>query len=248
MSELFSGNPTEEQQKTNEQTSEEATQAPDTSTQEEVKQPETSTKPDLFADQLASITAEDGRQKYADVPTALASIPHAQAKIKELSSKVEQLEAELAKKKGVEEMLERIETSNNAEGTPSNATLDEAKVMELLQRQLSQVETEKQLEANRQLVKQELTQKFGDKAPEVFNKKAEELGVNPEFFTELAMKHPKMVLSYFTQQQTANKASPTMGSVNTTSLSNSPTVERKAVTRGASSKEVLEQFRAHAVN
>lgn len=246
MSELFSGNPTEEQQKPKE-TTQEATTAPETSTQEEVKQPETTPMSGLFVDQLSSIKTEDGRQKYADVPTALASIPHAQAKISELSSKVEQLEAELAKKKGVEEMLERIETSKTAEGTPSNAALDEAKVMELLQRQFSQVETEKLKEANRKTVVGSLEAQFGDKAQDVFNSKAEELGVNPMFLSDLAMQHPKMVLSYFSQP-TTNKANPTVGSVNTTSMSQTHPVERKAVTRGASSKDVLEQFRAHATN
>lgn len=218
MSNMFEETPqqtvAEEQQQVSEPTTSEAQASP----QAEVKQPETS--PDansLFADQLSSIKAEDGRQKYADVSTALQSIPHAQNHIKELSEKVKLLEAELQKRKGIEEMLERIESPKNDVATPAANTLDENSIDMLIEQRLTQRERQAIAKQNQQAVVSALKERYGDKAEEQFNAKANELGMSSSDLTELALKSPKAVLAYFGESK--GSPSPSMSSsVNTAAM------------------------------
>jgi type VI protein secretion system component VasK len=198
----------------------------------------------LFADKLQGIVTPDGRQKYADVETALDSIPHAQQKINELSDKLKQMEEELTKRSGMEELMKSVQSSQNTPETPSASSgLDEQAVAEILQNQLAQMEQAKAKEANAAKVREQLEAKFGDKAEEQFAAKAKELGVEASYLAELALTSPQLVLSHFGDVPARNAEAVT-GSVNTTGLKPSAP-ERKSVMRGASYKDVIEQFKAH---
>ena len=153
----------------------------------------------LFADQLQQIRTNDGRQKYADVKTALDSIPHAQAHILELSNRVKELEEQLTKSKGMDEVLQRIQASQSESATPSVSGLSEAHVMELLNSALNQREVQSKAASNEAAVTKALVDKFGDpkKAADALVGKADELGVDINFLRSLAQKSPKAVLSYF---------------------------------------------------
>lgn len=215
-----------------------------TSQQGEVKQPETSDPNSLFVDRLQHIKTQDGRQKYADVATALDSIPHAQNKINELSSKIETLEQELQKRSGMEDMLQQLQSSQNTpKEQPSSGVLDEQTLASLVDRQLSEREKMAARNANATKVRDALIATYGEKAESTFNSKAKELGVDPAYLSELSMNAPQLVLSHFGASP-APQAQPLIGDTRTNAAKPlSP--ERKSVMRGASSRDVVEQFKAH---
>ena len=105
------------------------------------------------------------------------------------------------------------------------------------------MEQTKAKEANAAQVRNTLSEKYGEKAEEVFVSKAKELGVDTEYFVELAHTHPQLVLSHFGDAAKPT-GQPVQGSVNTTGLKPSAP-ERKSVMRGASYKDVIEQYKAH---
>lgn len=172
----------------------------------------------LFADQLAQIKTEDGRQKYADVSTALDSISHAQKHIAELTKQKQELEAELQKRKGMEEMLDRINASQGTDTEqPSVNGLDEAALAELVNSAISQREKASIAQKNELEVSNGLRKKFGDKASDMLAAKAAELGVGLDFMQSLAQHSPKAVLSYF-EGTTASDPTPVTGGINTADL------------------------------
>lgn len=215
------------------------------STQPEEQKAETGVSSDPYTDLLNGIRTPDGRQKYADVATALNSIPHAQSKIDELSGEVAKLQEELSKRKGMEDMIEHMKSSSSAPEIPSASSgLDEQAVTSILQQQLAQMEQTKAREANAATVRQALEGKYGEKANQMFQTKAKELGVTEAQFTELAFTAPKLVLSHFDGMK-SNDPQPLGGNgINTSSIKPSAP-DYKAVMRGASIKDVVEQFKAH---
>jgi TolA-binding protein len=213
-------------------------------TQQAGEKSETGSGNSLFADKLQGIVTPDGRQKYADIETALDSIPHAQNKIEELNSQIRQMQEELQKRSGMEEMLKQLQSSQPAPEQPSASRgLDEDAVAGILQNQLAQMEQAKAMEANAAKVRDSLSDKYGEKAQEVFVNKAKELGVDPEYFGELAHTHPQLVLSHFGEAAKPS-GQPVESSLNTMGIKPAP-AERKSVMRGASYKDVIEQYKAH---
>ena len=73
-------------------------------------------KTEDYANQLGLIVAEDGRQKYADVATALQSIPHAQAEIGRLKQELEDAQTLVKEAKGIDDVLAQL-TSKPSEQT-----------------------------------------------------------------------------------------------------------------------------------
>lgn len=185
----------------------------------------------LFADQLSGIVADDGRQKYADVKTALASIPHAQQHIQSLSDKIKELETDLAKRNGMEELMQSLQDKPNQQATetPSVAGLDEATVLQLIEATRQKERANETAAANANSVKQALAAKFGDKAKEAFAQKAQELGMTVGTLTDLAKTSPKAVEAFFNGSQVRD-AQPTTGGapvVTTTTKDNMPDYERR---------------------
>lgn len=179
---------------------------------------------DLFADQLAAIKAEDGRQKYADVATALNSIPHAQGRIRELSDEIERLKQENAKMQGFEEVLNRLDSNKDKGDSTQSAPVSVEALQELVESTLSQREKQSKAMANEAAVKEKLVEKFGDisKANEQLKAKAAQLGVDMATMRNLAQASPNAVLSYFEQSQAP---------------SDTPTGEGTPVPAGSSAEE-----------
>ncbi len=177
---------------------------------------------DPYADLLKNIVTEDGRQKYADVNTALNSISHAQMHISELTRKNAELQEEVAKRAGMEQVLERINstTQTNTE-TPSVNSLSEAQVRDLLDNALKEKDATSVKQSNEMAVTNQLVERYGDKETALtkLKEKATELGVNIGFLQSMAQNAPKAVLSYFTDKP-VNPANSTTPGVNTTTLYN----------------------------
>lgn len=244
---LFNSNPAEGQN-SNEQVP--ATPAPNQeqpSVQAEVNQPQTTDPNSMFADQLAAVKTDDGRQKYADVPTALASIPHAQDHIKQLTEQNKMLEEELAKRQGMEEVMQRLESNQQVVEQPSNAGLDETSAAQLVERMLAQKEQEAKALSNQQEVVSKLKEQYGDKAEEVYNKKAAELGMTPAQLNQLAVSAPKAALAYFDIKPNPVQNPTVPSSVNTATLQphKQPEVDPMAIFKSSES-DLVKNWRAVA--
>ena len=180
-----------------------------------VAQPVVQSDPNsLFANQLSEIKTEDGRQKYADVQTALASVPHAQTHIAEQATKIKELEDTIAKQQGMEAVLEQLKSQQTVTEQPSVNGIDETTLASMLDAKLAERDGLTLAKNNQDVVLNKLSTKFGDKAEERFSEKAATLGVTVGFLSDLARKAPDAVLAYFSE--TAQPSSnPTEGSINT---------------------------------
>lgn len=165
---------------------------------------------DAFADQLMSITNEDGKPKYKSVDEALNALKHSQNFIPELKNDLEshkeqlrQLQEELNKRESVEDVVKRL-TSRQQEADPGKQDdnpqvtgLDEQTAKQLFETMLTEKEQTKQVESNKQTVNTALYEMYGDKTQEQVKRKAEELGTSPKELGDLASQNPNLVLALF---------------------------------------------------
>lgn len=191
---------------------------------EGVKQPEAVQQPsDPYVDLLKTITSQDGRQKYATVSDAISSIPHAQTHISTLEqelqaerAKAQELQEQLEKAAKMEDVLSQVAQNNTSE-SPS-VEINEQQVMGLVEQFINNKEQQTSALHNQKEVASQLSQKFGEKAEEAYNQKAQELGIDVSFLNDMAARSPKAVLSYFGGAvQSAPQKTPG-SSINTASL------------------------------
>lgn len=212
--------------------------------------------PDTLLEQIKN---ESGQRKYANVEEALKALQHSQeyiptlkTQLSEKEQRLAELQAEQAKIKKLEELVEQLAATQEQAGggSPSpSPTLDQQAVVSLVQQTLSQTKQQEAAEANSTIVATALVEKFGDKAAEVVTQKAAELGIPPIELKELAKKSPALVLKLFEVQ---NKTTPnvTTSSVRVAPV-NAPTLDikppEKSLLSGASAKEqaaYLKQIRS----
>ena len=208
----------------------------------------------LFADQLKSITAEDGRAKYNSVDDALKALKHSQEYIPQLKGKVDsyeakiaQLEAELAKRSSVEDAVSRLTATESQKAQPAQG-LDVQAVESLVSQVLSKREQQGVAQQNEQLVDNALKEKFGANAYTELRNKASELGMSVGDLRKLAQQSPKAFLAFFPDKP--KDASYNIGGLNSTAFkepAKPTTVQRpeKSVLMGASSQEQAAEFRRH---
>lgn len=208
---------------------------------------------DIFSDQLKMIKNESGEQKYDSVPKALDGLANAQAYIPQLKSELQQKEAELNEMRqkleqtaSVEDVVSRLtakqESSETPASTPQQAAqgLDETAVADLFNKLSQQQAQQSVAENNKAQVQNALTEKFGEKASEVVQAKAKELGMTPDGIRTLASQSPQAVLALFGGGASPQ---PTTNSINFPLQANEPApLERptKSVLSGATSKEQAE--------
>ena len=157
----------------------------------------------LFADQLAAIKDENGRQKYDTPDKALEALKHSQAYIPQLKSQVTEyegeiarLKAELEKTKSVEDIVSRL-TQQTEGHPPVNQQFDESAVEALLERKLQQTELANKKVANLQLVESQLVSKFGEGARAALSAKATELGISLAQLRAMSEESPQVVSALF---------------------------------------------------
>lgn len=210
-----------------------------------------------FANQLMDIKNEKGEPKYANLSVALDALKHSQEFIPQLQAQKAQYEAELAqlkeelaKRSAVEDVVARLSSQRQPEvpQPTSEATkvLDETQIQDLMMRTLTQREQAQVAQSNTLEVSNALTAKFGDKAKEVVDAKAKELGLTPQQLGKLAESSPKAVLSWFnTSYSSAPSGSPVRSSVHLPSTAPEQELKRpeKSLLAGASSKDVMEFMR-----
>lgn len=187
-------------------------------------------------------------KKYATPEDALRSVPHAQAHIARLETEMQELRERAAQAKAIDDVYEALTSRQQSEpmATTIAPVVDERFIDAVLERKLEEQKRAEEKRVNLGKVKDTLTAKFGDKAPEVFKKKAEELGINEGFLTDLAAKSPVAALELFgaNAKEKVATAVPS-GSINPQAfVQNQQPAPPKAVMAGASTSDLLNAWRA----
>lgn len=189
---------------------------------------------------LGQIKNKEGAPKYKSVEDALKGLQHAQEHIARLEQEAANRQELMTRVQTMESLLERLgEKPAEDHREQVQPKLREEEVLSILERR----ETAKVQAANRQAVLEALKSKFGEKANEVLETKARELGVTTRFLGDMAAQSPKAVLDYFKESK---PSSAVQGTVNTMGLR--PEVKRaeppKDIGYGASTRELKEFARA----
>jgi DNA repair exonuclease SbcCD ATPase subunit len=207
-----------------------------------------------FADQLASIKTEEGKQKYATIEEAIKGLAHSQQYIPELKGtlsekeqEIASLRAELEKREAVEQVVSRLSQTQEpveqvANQQPMQQGLTQEDVEKLVASQLSQVEAQKTQSQNLESVNSSIRAKYGENASKVVQDKAAELGTTPQELQKLASQNPAMVMALFNTKANTT-AKPTTGSYNISVTDTpAPVLEKpaKSVLSGASSADQKE--------
>ena len=214
--------------------------------------PDTNTNPEtILADQLKTIVNEDGNQKYDNVTKALEGLKNSQEYIPQLKTELSGAQAEisalkeqLAKTEAVEDVVSRLTQNQQAptqKETPQVTGLDENAVVNLfnqLSAQQQQQATEAQNEAQ---VSNALSVKYGDKAAEVLNAKAAELGTTREALQEQARKNPQLVLAAFGQNNSQSGVTTSSVNIQPGIVDEEPLqAPEKSVLTGATTREQMD--------
>lgn len=217
----------------------------------ETKQESPEPQVNPLEDLLGSIKRDDGSQVYSSVEDALKAIPHArqhintiQSENKELNEQVAAMKEELAKLKGANEVVDRLAQKQEQESQPA-PSLDEEYLAQFVKQTLSATEQEKIMQENGSKVSQALTEKYGEKAKEEFERVAQETGLSSADLSNLARKSPQAVLKLFGEG--GSKVTPSTSSINTEALpqSSAPNTPPPFSNVGSSAKEASEHMKWH---
>ena len=187
-------------------------------------------------------------KKYATVEDALKSVPHAQTHIARLEQEMQSLRERAAQAKAIDDVYEALTSRQQGEQqvTASAPIVDERFIDAVLERKLEEQKRAEEKRVNLSKVRESLTTKYGEKAAEVFKKKAEELGINESFLTDLAAKSPAAALELFgaNAKEKVATAVPS-GSINPQAfVQNQQPAPPKPVMAGASTSDLLSAWRA----
>jgi len=179
--------------------------------------PETATDP---ADLLAQIKNDRGEQKYADIPNAIKALAESQEFIPELTSKLdakeaelEELRKELERRATVESTIESLKTARQDTEVNPPQGLDADAAKEIFESMLTKREQEAARTQHINAVTSALSEKFGDKAEELFYGKGEELGLSQAELNSLAGTSPALVMELFGGKAKGTSVDVSTGSV-----------------------------------
>lgn len=227
-------------------TTEQPTPAQQVTPDQEVKAPTVDVN-SVFASQLSEIKNEKGEAKYADVATALEALKHSQNHIATLQQENERFRTESTKAATMEEVLAQINTAkpNEQIEQTSSPALGAEDVRNLTVEALREYEATRAAKNNQDQVVEALKKSFGDKAEEMYNIKAKELGVSVNTLNDLAASSPKAVLAYFSGGSTAPTKN-VEGSVSTDALGHNTAPQQPSmkVNIGATNSDLVSAWRA----
>lgn len=151
--------------------------------------PVTTTQLPPGVDQLVGIG-----KKYASVDVALAAIPHAQTHISNLESELAVVREELSKRKTTQELLEEIQSGIPQGTTIPKVEINQDEIVNIVNHQLAQKETQKVSQDNTEKVRQVFTKQFGDNAEKIYIALAAEAGLTVNALNQLTALSPNAVL------------------------------------------------------
>lgn len=217
---------------------------------------------DPYADLLGSVKNERGEQKYKTVEEALNALKHSQDFIstlqgekRELENKFTGLSGEVEKLKGLESVVQELISGKPKETEKPSVPngLDVESVQELVRKTLAIEESAKTQKANQSAVAKRMVELFGsEKAEAEFYSRVESLGLGRAEVNELAGKSPTAVFKLLGVDTVDSKpsmfSSKPGSTINTEGLTPQPQTflkrNEKGVLTGATSGELLEEFRA----
>jgi len=186
-------------------------------------------------------------KKYATAEAALASIPHAQKHILTLEEENRLIKAELEKRKTAEELLGELKQSGfQSVATTTKSEITSENIAQLVNQTIEQKELQKKAEQNTQKVISVFTEKFGNKAEEIFKQVAQESGLSISSLNSLAATSPNAVLKLAGLEGKENSfINKPKGTVNTDTLTptNSDNQLSSRVKPGASTKDVVNAWK-----
>lgn len=192
----------------------------------------TTSSDDQLDEKLKSLVGENGKYKTQD--EALKALVHAQDHIKKLEEDNGTLRTTVETTKTVEEILrgmqQKQETPSNEtpEETPSDSQDSDTNIItddnlrNLIRQHFEEQKNEEKTTQNYQSAINKAAEIWGDKLPEVVQKRATELGVSAEFLQSMAKQSPKAFLDLLgsTDGKADNLGSNLNSDVNTTAFSN----------------------------
>lgn len=188
----------------------------------------------------------DGK-KYSSVEDALKSVPHAQKHIQTLESELAAAREELAKRKTAEELLDEIKSGIQPQVTPAGSEFDQDKLLQLVDQTLEQKERQRTAKTNAESVASKFTEKYGQKAEEVYNTVAKESGLTIQQLNSLAASSPKIVLKLAgLEGVSAPVAGKPNSTVNTEALNNTKVDANQLsarVKQGATTKDLVNAWK-----
>lgn len=200
-------------------------------------------------DLLSNIRNEKGEPKYRDVQTALDALKHSQEYIpqlqsqyKELEERYNQLATQTQERESVEEIVNRLASQSQPTEQAEPAAqsgFSEEDIQKLVSQHLEQRESAARVQANQKQVSDALQERYGDKAAEVLESKANELGLSKTDLGEWASRSPAAVLALFGGQK-APTHKPSSSSVSIPPINPSATEipkPSKSMLLGATSKD-----------
>ena len=187
----------------------------------------------------------DGK-KYNSVEDALNSVPHAQKHIQTLESELATLKEELTKRKTAEELLDELKSGiQQPENTTQSVGIDQDKITELLNQTLENREKQAKAKANADAVARKFVEKYGDKAEEVYNRVAQESGLNAQQLNSLAASSPNIVLKLSGLEGSATPVGKPTSTVNTQALTGKADASTLSarVKPGATTKDLINAWK-----
>lgn len=166
-------------------------------------------------------------KKYATVEKALEALAHSQSHIAKLEAEARERAAQLEQVVSVEKLHETVqELLAKERETHVPAAVDEAALSGLLDRALTAREQAALAKHNQDQVVQALKAKYGDKAQEVYETKAKELGLTVADLNASARKSSKAVLAYFDAKPASGPAK-SSGNINTEAFAHTKPLPEK---------------------
>lgn len=158
-------------------------------------------------------------KKYATLDKALEALTASQQHIATIEAENRDLRVKADGTVSVEQVHATVqELLAQERATHKPAVVDEATLGGLLDRKLAETRAQETRKSNQSAVATALKDKYGDKAEEVFTRKAEELGLSVATLNEIAATSPKAALEYFGNPKAPAGLIHSSGSINTSAF------------------------------
>lgn len=182
-------------------------------------------------------------KKYASIQEAARAILEKDLHINRVQTEAKELREDLSKRNTAEELLEKLKqqsnnssnqsnsSQNDADGTGDTKLLKAEDIDALIKRQVSDavshITVEAEAKKNVELVRNALTQLWGEEYSSVLETKAKELGVSKDWITNAARTTPKVLLTLVSQgekakdKEQASLFAPSLNGINSAGLARS---------------------------
>jgi hypothetical protein len=164
--------------------------------QQPVENDSAPTQQDPINDKLREILNEEGVQKYKSIEDAIEGLKASQDFIGKLKQENQEFRSELDKRMSAEAVLAELKQGKEPSEQPS-PQVDPDAVSKLVDQRIEAKSMESRAKQNEDRVQQEFRNSFGEKAQEIVQRKAAELGMTSEALRSLSQESPDAVLKMF---------------------------------------------------